>query len=138
MIWVCSSNERRSFVTILDANNPNNILQCFAVCSSHLLCIASVAGEIFLLNLISDLCNIDLGVRESEVRLDEDFRSKLTCDSGYLKDVPADAGDSDSLGAVTYVELRRVNDATNDDVPTFCAVDFKPPSPKRTRDCKHT
>lgn len=44
LIWVCSSNERRSFATILDANNPNNILECFVVCSSHLLCVASVSG----------------------------------------------------------------------------------------------
>lgn len=44
LIWVCSSNEKRSFATILDANNPNNILECFVVCSSHLLCVASVSG----------------------------------------------------------------------------------------------
>ncbi|KAI1729398.1 JNKSAPK-associated protein-1 domain-containing protein [Ditylenchus destructor] len=115
LIWVCSSNERRSFVTILDANNPNNILECFAVCSSHLLCIASVAG-----------------VLDSEIRPDEDFRSKLPCDSGYLKDVPSDIGDVESLGAVTYVELRKME--ADDGVPTYCAAESKPPSPKRTRD----
>ncbi|KAI1721178.1 JNK-interacting protein leucine zipper II domain-containing protein [Ditylenchus destructor] len=115
LIWVCSSNERRSFVTILDANNPNNILECFAVCSSHLLCIASVAG-----------------VLDSEIRPDEDFRSKLPSDSGYLKDVPSDIGDVESLGAVTYVELRKME--TEDGIPTYCAAESKPPSPKRTRD----
>ena len=44
LIWVGSSNERSSFVTILDANNPNVVLDSFAVCSAHLLCIAAVAG----------------------------------------------------------------------------------------------
>jgi hypothetical protein len=47
LVWVCSSNERRSFVTILDANCPNAILSSFPVCSSHLLCIGSVAGIMF-------------------------------------------------------------------------------------------
>lgn len=46
LIWVGSSNEKRSYVTIFDANNSNCILECFPVLSSHLLCISSVADKI--------------------------------------------------------------------------------------------
>jgi hypothetical protein len=88
------------------------------VCSSHLLCIASVAG-----------------VHESEIRADEDFRSKLTCDAGYLKDPPIDIGDFETFGAVYYVQLRRL-DSEEEDVPTYLAVEEKKSSPKRTRDCE--
>ena len=33
-----------SKVTVIDANNPADVLESFHVCSSHLLCIASVPG----------------------------------------------------------------------------------------------
>jgi hypothetical protein len=49
LVWVGSSNEKRSYVTIFDANNSNCILECFPVLSSHLLCISSVAGRILRL-----------------------------------------------------------------------------------------
>ncbi len=32
-------------VTVIDANNPAEVLDSFQVCSSHLLCIASVPGD---------------------------------------------------------------------------------------------
>lgn len=126
LIWVCSSNERRSFATILDANNPNNILECFIVCAAHLLCVASVPG-----------------VHQADVRADEDFRSKLTCNGGYLKETSTALkemmGDWEAFGAVSYVPLRRsdcnVEEDDGDDVPTYCALDEKS-SPKRSRDCK--
>jgi hypothetical protein len=31
-------------VTVIDANSPADVLESFHVCSSHLLCIASVPG----------------------------------------------------------------------------------------------
>uniref|UniRef100_A0A915E2I6 RH2 domain-containing protein n=1 Tax=Ditylenchus dipsaci TaxID=166011 RepID=A0A915E2I6_9BILA len=96
-------------------NESSSLIWCFVACSSHLLCIASVAG-----------------VHESEVRVDEDFRSKLTCDGGYLKEVPIDIGDCDSFGAVYYVQLRKMD--VTEDVPTYCAVEEHKPSPKRNRD----
>ncbi|KAH7731433.1 JNK-associated leucine-zipper protein [Aphelenchoides avenae] len=44
LVWICSSNERSSYVTVLDANNPNHVLECFPVCDAHLLCITSAPG----------------------------------------------------------------------------------------------
>lgn len=46
LIWICSSNKEGSEVTVVDANNPADILENFHVSSSHILCIASVPGEV--------------------------------------------------------------------------------------------
>lgn len=116
LVWVCSSNERRSFVTILDANNPNNIIECFNVGEAHLLSVASVAG-----------------VRESDYPHDETPTSeKYTRQGGYVKDLPADAGEHEAFGAVQWVELRR---SDIDEIPTYCSIDEKS-SPRRERNCK--
>ena len=44
MVWIGSSTHSCSKVTIIDANYPQNILDCFVVCTSHLLCITAVPG----------------------------------------------------------------------------------------------
>lgn len=44
LVWICTSTHSISKVSVIDANNPADILQSFHVCSSHLLCIASVPG----------------------------------------------------------------------------------------------
>ena len=44
LVWICTSTHSISKVTVIDANNPADVLECFHVCSSHLLCIASVPG----------------------------------------------------------------------------------------------
>ena len=116
LVWVCSSNERRSFVTILDANNPNNIIECFNVGEAHLLSVASVAG-----------------VRESDYPADEkaDGEAHLKA-GGYVKGLPVDVGDHEAFGEVTWVTIRR---SDIDDIPTYCSVDEKA-SPRRERNCK--
>lgn len=44
LVWICTSTQKMSKVTVIDANNPADILEAFNVCQSHLLCIASVPG----------------------------------------------------------------------------------------------
>lgn len=44
MTWIGSSTHSSSKVTVIDANYPQNILDCFVVCTSHLLCITAVPG----------------------------------------------------------------------------------------------
>ncbi|XP_049784106.1 C-Jun-amino-terminal kinase-interacting protein 4 isoform X5 [Schistocerca cancellata] len=44
LVWICTSTHSCSKVTVIDANNPADVLETFSVCSSHLLCIASVPG----------------------------------------------------------------------------------------------
>ena len=48
LVWICTSTHSISKVTVIDANNPADVLECFHVCSSHLLCIASVPGNILV------------------------------------------------------------------------------------------
>ncbi|CAG0885825.1 unnamed protein product, partial [Darwinula stevensoni] len=45
LVWICTSTHAASKVSVIDANNPADILEAFRVCSSRLLCIASVPGE---------------------------------------------------------------------------------------------
>jgi hypothetical protein len=44
LVWICTSTHAISKVTVIDANSPADVLESFHVCSSHLLCIASVPG----------------------------------------------------------------------------------------------
>nr|XP_012229292.1 PREDICTED: JNK-interacting protein 3 isoform X3 [Linepithema humile] len=44
LVWICTSTQKMSKVTVIDANNPADILEVFNVCQGHLLCIASVPG----------------------------------------------------------------------------------------------
>lgn len=48
LVWICTSTHSISKVSVIDANNPADILQSFHVCSSHLLCIASVPGMLLI------------------------------------------------------------------------------------------
>ena len=45
LVWICTSTHSISKVTVIDANSPADVLESFHVCSSHLLCIASVPGN---------------------------------------------------------------------------------------------
>ncbi|XP_078052603.1 JNK-interacting protein syd isoform X5 [Augochlora pura] len=47
LVWICTSTQNirmMAKVTVIDANNPAEILEVFNVCQGHLLCIASVPG----------------------------------------------------------------------------------------------
>lgn len=44
LVWICTSTQKISKVTVIDANNPADILEVFNACQGHLLCIASVPG----------------------------------------------------------------------------------------------
>ncbi|CAJ0578525.1 unnamed protein product, partial [Mesorhabditis spiculigera] len=114
LIWVASSNQGRSQIAIVDANNPNNVIDQFCACDSHLLCMASVHG-----------------VLENEPWCDETSAKKLLRGGGYVKEVP-EGIDSAELGAVAWVEMRKLED-TDDNVETLCSNEQKP-SPKRARD----
>lgn len=44
LVWICTYSQAASIVTVIDANNPAEILNSFGVCAIHILCIASVPG----------------------------------------------------------------------------------------------
>lgn len=122
LVWVCSSNEKRSYVTILDANNANCILECFSVCASHLLCISSVPG------MSSTEVHLRPGVRETSANAVENF----VCDGGYLDDLPSDVGATETFGQVHCVQCKPAEgeSAVSPGADTS--------SPKRARDCRCT
>ncbi|CAD45611.1 JNK-interacting protein [Caenorhabditis elegans] len=114
LVWVVSSNQGKSLIAVLDANNPNNIIETFPACDSHLLCIQAVSG-----------------VMEGEPEMNEEQSKKYLSGGGKIKDLP-EGLDGTDLGACEWVELRKMEDS-EDGVPTYCSNDMKP-SPKRTRD----
>ncbi|VDK53926.1 unnamed protein product [Anisakis simplex] len=115
LLWVCSSNNGRSHVAIVDANNPNSVIEAFPVCSAHLLCVSSVPG-----------------VRESDYPPDDSDWKSFVRGGGYVKDLPADITESEEFGAVQWIELRKL-DSDEDPTPTYCGPGQKP-SPTRSRD----
>lgn len=44
LVWICTSTYAASIVTVIDANNPAEILNSFGVCANHIFCIASIPG----------------------------------------------------------------------------------------------
>uniref|UniRef100_A0A667ZYH0 C-Jun-amino-terminal kinase-interacting protein 4 n=1 Tax=Myripristis murdjan TaxID=586833 RepID=A0A667ZYH0_9TELE len=46
LVWICTSTQSTTKVIVIDANQPGNILESFFVCNSHVLCIASVPGQL--------------------------------------------------------------------------------------------
>ena len=46
LVWICTTTHNSSRVTVIDANNPADVLETFHVTSSHILCIASVPGKV--------------------------------------------------------------------------------------------
>ncbi|GFX19272.1 JNK-interacting protein 3 [Trichonephila clavipes] len=87
LIWIGTSTHTNSKVNVIDARNPADVLSSFFVCSSHLLCIASVPGA----------CETDYPV-------DEEFL-KLGVEPDKTE-VPDDTKSSDSvssIGNITFV-----------------------------------
>ncbi|XP_022910813.2 JNK-interacting protein 3 isoform X1 [Onthophagus taurus] len=44
LVWICTSTYNASMVTVVDANNPAEILNSFGASTNYLLCVASVPG----------------------------------------------------------------------------------------------
>ena len=43
-VWICSTKQNTSHVTVVDANNPGHVIAAFPVSASHVLCMTSVPG----------------------------------------------------------------------------------------------
>jgi hypothetical protein len=74
-VWICTSTHASSKVTVIDANSPADVLESFHVCSSHLLCIASVTGAKESDYRVDEELN-RLVVEESEKRSEEERRKE--------------------------------------------------------------
>ncbi|KAK6101217.1 JNK/SAPK-associated protein-1 family protein [Brugia pahangi] len=115
LLWVCSSNQGRSHIVILDANNPNSVIDAFQACSAHVLCVSSVPG-----------------VQELDYPSEDMDWKKFCCGGGYVKGLPLNINEQEQFGAVEWVELRKL-DSGEDTTLTYCGPHQKP-SPQRSRD----
>lgn len=61
----------QSLVAVLDANNPNNVIETFDACDSHLLSMCGVPGAL-----------------EADPLIDESSARKFLTGGGKLKEVP--------------------------------------------------
>ncbi|XP_066147716.1 JNK-interacting protein 3 isoform X2 [Euwallacea fornicatus] len=43
-VWIVTTTQQASIVTVIDANNPAELINSFGVCSAQVLCIASIPG----------------------------------------------------------------------------------------------
>nr|XP_040563871.1 JNK-interacting protein 3-like isoform X5 [Lepeophtheirus salmonis] len=90
-IWICTSTHSISKVTVIDANDPGNVLESFHVCSSHLLCIASVPGT----KDTDFMCDEEqnkkaVSLSQSRVMENEKSFSKDTAEGGKFDDTLED------------------------------------------------
>ncbi|MCP9259208.1 C-Jun-amino-terminal kinase-interacting protein 4 [Dirofilaria immitis] len=115
LLWVCSSNQGHSHVVILDANNPNSVIDTFQACSAHVLCVSSVPG-----------------VQELDYPSEDTNWKRFCRGGGYVKGLSSDMNEQEQFGAVQWVELRKL-DSDEDTTLTYCGPDQKP-SPQRSRD----
>lgn len=70
LVWICTSTQKMSKVTVIDANNPADILEVFSVCQGHLLCIASVPGakeSDYAQTMNEDSIRTANGINENEI-----------------------------------------------------------------------
>nr|XP_018903223.1 PREDICTED: C-Jun-amino-terminal kinase-interacting protein 4 isoform X6 [Bemisia tabaci] len=94
LVWICTSTHSVSKVTIIDANNPADILEAFNVCPSHLLCIASVPGA----------KEIDYSINDDpENEIETEEYDPTVMENG-------DSDDNVTVGKVTYVSCETGSD----------------------------
>ncbi|XP_063970634.1 C-Jun-amino-terminal kinase-interacting protein 4-like [Lytechinus pictus] len=82
LVWICTSNQSSTKVTVIDANQPQSILDMFPVSTAYVLCIASVPGAM-----------------ESDYPTDEDLPSETADDTASVSSAGSDSG----FGNVTLV-----------------------------------
>ncbi|XP_054711876.1 C-Jun-amino-terminal kinase-interacting protein 4-like isoform X2 [Uloborus diversus] len=102
-VWICTSTHTTSKVTVIDANNPAVILDSFQVCSSHLLCIASIPGTKST-DYAADEEFLSLGSRESVS--EGDIESKKVGDLLYVNVNNENISDSSASTPVNNDSLR--------------------------------
>lgn len=106
-VWICTSTHAISKVTVIDANSPADVLEAFQVCSSHLLCIASVPGAKESDYRVDEQLNRNV-VEESQKRAqteDEEASQKRqeTVDAAQVDINPEDVPGGGGIGSISYV-----------------------------------
>ncbi|XP_055893342.1 C-Jun-amino-terminal kinase-interacting protein 3-like isoform X3 [Biomphalaria glabrata] len=92
LIWVCTSTHEASRVSVIDANNPGDVLETFRVSVSHILCIASIPGAM----------ESDYPVAEEILNAEAPTMPKETVVTAGSS--PGSGGESTGLGGVSFVQ----------------------------------
>ncbi|CAL4065508.1 unnamed protein product, partial [Meganyctiphanes norvegica] len=113
LVWICTSTHSISKVTVIDANNPADILESFHVCSSHLLCIASVPGaketdfiDEDLNKLVEENEQQQQYMQEEQQKQREQESQSTDCDSKKSEDVGA------SIGTLSFISCAAGSEST--------------------------
>ena len=131
LVWICTSTHSISKVTVIDANNPADVLESFHVCSSHLLCIASVPGKtckqyfVFAFHSPSWYLHVHVfvitGAKEDDYAVDEELNkviveessrdSKSPSSSTKKEDEVSDTSVKTAIGSISFVSCATGVDA---------------------------
>ncbi|XP_039287674.1 C-Jun-amino-terminal kinase-interacting protein 4 isoform X5 [Nilaparvata lugens] len=102
LVWICTSTHQVSRVTIIDANNPADILEAFSVCQNHLLCIASVPGAV-----LSDYLSEDNIATNTEspipVSVEEATKEEEKKEEKKEEQGGEESSDDPIIGRITFV-----------------------------------
>ncbi|XP_059079883.1 JNK-interacting protein 3-like isoform X4 [Tigriopus californicus] len=106
-VWICTSTHAISKVTVIDANSPADVLEAFQVCSSHLLCIASVPGAKESDYRVDEQLNRNV-VEESEKRAQTEDnmasqKRQETADAAQADINPEDVPGGGGIGSISFV-----------------------------------
>ncbi|KAM6904991.1 sperm associated antigen 9a isoform 5-T5 [Xenentodon cancila] len=101
-VWVCMSTHSSTKVTVLDATQPNDTLDSFYACNTHVVCIASVPGVL----------DTDYPAGEDVPQDPESYQS----DGVSLAGSVASVGSTGSDGAVAAEGLTAVPQTANSGV----------------------
>lgn len=133
-VWLCTSTHITSKVTIIDANNPAEIINTFHVCSSHLLCIASVPG-CKPTDYIADEEFHKLGKRGTLTSSSETESGKVgdllhisvSPESGFDSSASTPVNNEDKPGDDVNDPLRKFISESSEDIGDTCDSDSKEP-----------
>ncbi|KAL3879347.1 hypothetical protein ACJMK2_031645 [Sinanodonta woodiana] len=118
-VWICTSTHTKSKATVIDANNPGDILDSFHVSNAPILCIASVPGAL-----------------ESDYPVDEDILKtesypQYPATSEAANNV--ESADEGPTGGITYVQCATGanNQGSANESPLGSPPKFRDCSPDR-------
>ncbi|XP_025087767.1 C-Jun-amino-terminal kinase-interacting protein 4-like isoform X6 [Pomacea canaliculata] len=92
LVWISTSMHNSSRVTVVDANNPGDILDNFRISSSHILCIASIPGAM----------ESDYPVAEEVLKAEAPVLPKETVVSSGTSS--NGSGENAGIGGITFVQ----------------------------------
>lgn len=111
LVWICTSTQKMSKVTVIDANNPADILEVFNVCESHLLCIASVPGA-----KESDYVQSTEGDDKDDHKLNIDNQAEIALSDENKTELKVDESDEVSPNEKVDQETESTAEPLNEEV----------------------